>query len=116
MLFVRGERPVVVDEADATVELGVAGEALLDAGHADEDHADAGAVVVVPELFQARGLEAVGFVDDEEFGVAGGSCREVRCRVRSAEAAVVDELDGVVEAVLVEGNRLLHAAWGVVDL
>jgi hypothetical protein len=50
VLFVRRKRPVVVDEADTAVELGVAGEALLDPGHADEDHPDAGAVVVVPDL------------------------------------------------------------------
>jgi hypothetical protein len=36
-----------MDEPDAAVELGVAGQALLDAGHADEDQADAGAVVPV---------------------------------------------------------------------
>lgn len=41
---------------------------------------------------------------------------EARRRVRCAEAAVCGELDGVVEAVLVEGDRLLHAVRGVADL
>ena len=64
--FVGGERPVLVDEADPAVELRVAGEALFDAGHADEDHAELAAVVVVAELLQCGGLEPVGLVDDEQ--------------------------------------------------
>jgi len=44
-----GQRPVVVDEPDAAVELGVAGEALFDAGHADEDQAEAAAEAPGPD-------------------------------------------------------------------
>jgi hypothetical protein len=45
----------------------VPGKALLDAGHADQDHAELAAVVVVAELFQGCGPEPVGLVDDEQF-------------------------------------------------
>ena len=48
--LVGGQRPVLVDEPDPAVELRVAGEAFFDAGHADQDHAEAAAVVVVAEL------------------------------------------------------------------
>ncbi len=61
----------MVGEADAAVELGVAGEAFFDAGHADKDDAHGVAVVVVPDLLEGRGFEPVGLVDDEEFGQAG---------------------------------------------
>lgn len=53
-LFVSRQGLVLVDEADPGVELGVAAETLLDAGHAD-----AGAVVMIAELFEAGGLEPV---------------------------------------------------------
>ena len=46
-----------MDEPDPAVELRVPGEALLDAGHADQDHAELAAVVVVAELFQGCGPE-----------------------------------------------------------
>jgi hypothetical protein len=58
----------VVDESDPAVELGVAGQAFFDAGHADQDQADAGPVVVVAELFQRRCLEPVRLVDDQQLG------------------------------------------------
>ena len=46
-----GQWPVVVGESDAAVELGVAGEAFFDAGHADEDQAVGVAVVFVAQHF-----------------------------------------------------------------
>ena len=46
-LFVAGQGLVVVQESDAAVELRVAGQSAFNAGHADEDQAGAGAVVVV---------------------------------------------------------------------
>jgi hypothetical protein len=67
--LVGAERPVMVGEADAAVELRVACEAFLQAGHADEDQADRVAVEDVAQLFLAGGLEAVGFVDDEQLDV-----------------------------------------------
>jgi len=48
------ERAVFVREADAGVQLWVAREAAFDAGHADQDQADAGAVVVIAQLLEAR--------------------------------------------------------------
>jgi hypothetical protein len=48
--FVGAEGPAWVGEADAAVELGVAGEAFFDAGHADEDDSHGVAVVVVVDL------------------------------------------------------------------
>ena len=61
-----GQRSVFVDEPDPAVELRVPGETFFDAGHTDQDHAEAAAVVVVAELLQGRGLEPVGLVDDEQ--------------------------------------------------
>ncbi len=60
------QRPVLVGEADAAVELGVA----FQSGHADQDQAQVVAVDEVPKLFEAGGFQAVGLVDDEQFGVA----------------------------------------------
>jgi len=60
LTFVGGKGPVFVGEADSAVELGVAGEAFLDAWHADEDDAEVVAVVVVADLFEARGLRRSG--------------------------------------------------------
>ena len=71
--LVGSEGPVLVGEADAAVELGVAGEAFLDAGHANEDDAHVVAVVLVADLLEARALEPVGFVDDQELGAPGGA-------------------------------------------
>jgi hypothetical protein len=62
----------VVDEADAGVELGVAGEPFLDAGHPDEDEPDTGAVVVVAQLLQCRDAEPVCLVHDQQFGMRAG--------------------------------------------
>jgi len=42
-----------VGEPDPAVELGVASQALVDAGHADQDHAQGVPVVVVPDLLEA---------------------------------------------------------------
>jgi hypothetical protein len=67
------EGPVFVDEADPAVQLRVAGEGLLDAGHADQDHAEVAAVVVVAELLEGGWLEPVCFVDDEQFDEAGAA-------------------------------------------
>lgn len=42
-----------MDEADAGVELRIPGQALLDAGHPDQHHGDAGGI----EMMQERDLE-----------------------------------------------------------
>lgn len=65
--FVRSERAVLVDEADAGVELRISGQALFDSGHTDEHEADLAAVVVVPQLFESCCAEPVGLVDDDQF-------------------------------------------------
>ena len=41
-------------------------------GHADQDQAEVAAVEEVAKLFHAGGLEAVGLVDDDQFGAAVG--------------------------------------------
>ncbi len=69
--FVALQRPVVVGEADPAVELGIACHPFFDAGHADEHQAGAGAVELVPEIFQRGGGQPFGFVDDEELDMAG---------------------------------------------
>ena len=50
------ERLVLVGEADPAVQLGVAGQLPVEAGHADQDQAEVAAVEEVAELFQAGGL------------------------------------------------------------
>lgn len=51
---------VVMDKPDPAVELGVAGEAFLAAGHTDENEPGLAAVVVVAQLLQDGHLEPVG--------------------------------------------------------
>lgn len=60
-------------ESDATIELGVAGEAFFDGGHAHEDDTHVMVVEVVTELFKAGGFQPVGFVDDQQFGASAGA-------------------------------------------
>jgi hypothetical protein len=61
-----------VGEADAGIELGVAGELPVESGPADEDQADVAAFEVVAELLEAGGSEPVGFVEDDQFGAVLG--------------------------------------------
>ncbi len=56
-------RPVLMGEADAAVELRVAGELPLEPGHADQDQPDVVAVEEVAELLEGVGLEPVSLVD-----------------------------------------------------
>ena len=58
-------------EADARVESRKAGDPLLDAGHADQDHAYVTVVKDRARLFQAVHLKPVGFVDYDERGGVG---------------------------------------------
>lgn len=69
--FLAGQGPVVVGEADSDVELWVAGEGLLDAGHPDEQQPVITAVVLVAQVFYRGRGQAFGFVDDEQFDVVG---------------------------------------------
>jgi hypothetical protein len=78
--FSGAQWPVFVDEPDAAAELGVAGQALFDAGHPDQDHAHLAAVVVVAQLLHAQGLEPVSLIDDQELGVRGLPCAAPRAR------------------------------------
>ena len=88
MSMTRVQRLVVVGEPDPAVQLGIAGQLSVEAGHADEDHAQVAAVEEVAELLEAGGLEAVGLVDDDQFGAAvgvqlvpTGVARRVQCSV-----------------------------------
>ncbi len=63
--FVAAEGAVAVGEAEAAVELGVVAEALVDAGHTDQDDREVGAVVFVAEQLKRGGGESLSFVDDE---------------------------------------------------
>jgi hypothetical protein len=46
-------------------------KSFVDAGHADQDHGEVGAVVLVAEQFQGGGGEPFGFVDDQQLDEAG---------------------------------------------
>ena len=100
------ERAVLVSEADAAVQLGVARQAPFDAGHADQDHAHGVPVVVVADLLQAGGLEPVGLIDDEQLGEPGREGLGVHERV---DVAVLVVVDGV-------GDLLAGPGQGLVDL
>ncbi len=67
--FVAKEWPVVVGKADSAVELRIAGHALLNAWHADQDKADVVAVEKVAPVFQSCGIEAFSFIKDDQFHV-----------------------------------------------
>ncbi len=56
---------MLVREADPAIELGVAREALFDAGHADQDDAHVVAVAIVADLLETGRFRTVGLVDDE---------------------------------------------------
>src|SRR6266851_1765241 len=91
-----------MDEPDPAVELGVAGQALFDAGHPDEDHAHLAAVVVVAQLLQARGVEPVSLVDDKELGVQRAAVRgAMGARIRRPGCADNRE-------VLAKGHEILE--------
>lgn len=104
--LVAAEGSVFVSEADAAVELRVAGEAFLDAGHADEDDAHSVAVVEVADLFESGGFEPVGFVDDEQLGVPAVLGFGVNVGVDVAVLGVVD----------CPGDVLAGAGQALVDL
>ena len=55
-----------MDEADAAVQLGVAGQAFLDAGHADEDHTQSVLIENGAQLLQAVHGQAICFIHDDQ--------------------------------------------------
>jgi hypothetical protein len=60
-----------MNETDTRVELRKASDALLDAGHADQDHAHVAAVEDGPHLFETVHLQSVGLIDDDEVSRIG---------------------------------------------
>jgi hypothetical protein len=95
----------VVDESDPAVELGVAGEAFFDAGHADQDEPDACPVVVVAELLERGGLEPVGFVDDQQFGEGPVGLAEAGAGIEVL-TGVQGQPDAPAQPGVVEGDPL----------
>jgi hypothetical protein len=104
------ERPVLVGEADAALELRVAGEAFLEAGHADQDQSDPVAVEEVAQRLERGGLDAVGFVDDEQLdvGAFGRVAEELARRVQVL-------VDGVVQPASELLDLVVDPAWGDPD-
>lgn len=78
--LVASEGAVMVGEAHAAVELGVAREAPLHAGHADQDHTPAGAVEDNAHELERRSLHPLGLVDDDELRQSVCSRGEGLCR------------------------------------
>jgi hypothetical protein len=72
------------------VELWVAREASLEAGHAEQDKAQRTLVVQIAHLFESGHLEPIGLANDHQLGLIGGRCRgnasrmpwkrSIRCR------------------------------------
>lgn len=67
--FFAAQGTVLVSESERAVELGIVPETLIDAGHADEDDGDIGAVMDITQELQRGGCEPLGFVNDQEFNV-----------------------------------------------
>src|SRR6516162_6233408 len=59
------EREVLVDEADARIQLCVARQPLLEAWHADEHQTDGAAIVRVAQLLKPSGFDTVSLVDND---------------------------------------------------
>ena len=55
-----------MDEADARIELGIAGQALLDPRHSDQHQADLVPIEQVAQLLQTRDLQPIGFIDEDQ--------------------------------------------------
>ena len=70
-------------EADPAVELWVAGHALFEARHPDQDEADVVAVEEVAQILQSGGIEALRFIEDDQLHVIPrqSSCRFARVLV-----------------------------------
>ena len=64
--LVARKRRIWMGKTDAAVELRVAAHAFFDAGHADEDQADLGAVELVTQMFQGRIGQPFGLIDDDQ--------------------------------------------------
>ena len=60
------QRPEFVYEANPRVKLWKASDALLDARHADQDHAHVAAIEDGAHLFEAIHVQPVGTIDDDE--------------------------------------------------
>jgi len=54
-----------MDEADAEIELRIASQTLFEARHADQYQPDPSLIENAPDVFEARHLEPVGFVNDQ---------------------------------------------------
>ena len=67
--LVVAEGSVFVGEADAAVELRVAGQALVDVGYPDEQEPERSAVEAVAQVLQGRRGQPIGLVDDEQVHV-----------------------------------------------
>lgn len=64
-------------KTDARVELRIAGEASLKTGHANQNQANPGSVVVVAQFVEAVGREPISFIHDDEFAIGIGTVRAV---------------------------------------
>ncbi len=53
-------------KSDAAVELRIAAHAFFDAGHADQDQSDLGAVELFAQMFQSRVGQPFGLIDDDQ--------------------------------------------------
>ena len=69
--FVIAEGSVLVGEPDPAVELWVARQPFLDAGHADQEQPVAAPVEAVAQVLQRGRGEPFGLVDDEELDPVG---------------------------------------------
>jgi hypothetical protein len=102
-----------VDERDPAVELRVPGEPFFDAGHADQDHADAAAVVMVAELLQGCGLEATGFCGRPSGQDLPSDNHEARPRLAMTES---DRVPGRNATSLLPNGPIGAGHWSIARL
>lgn len=109
--LVRAQGPVLVGEADTTVELRVVAELLLQAGHADQDQGDVVAVVAIAQQLQRGGAEPFGLIDDDQLHVVPAVPSAPRLR-----GDLTDCLQMLLDADIGAGDRLvefiLQHPWG----
>lgn len=106
--FFAAECPVSVGVAEAAVELWVAGESLVDAGHADSDHRQVDPFVVVAEDFKCSRGEPFGFVDNEQFHQFADAVHAAGCRrVVLAEVLV----DAATDSCLRTADLVHEILW-----
>src|SRR5437764_9920127 len=99
-------------EADARVQLRVARQSLLKAGHPDAHQANPPTVVQIAQLLERSRFEAISFVNNDQVW-----CMWCLCHFRVRGAATSQSSDSPPQPtdVAIDGARGVDHAWRVQD-